>query len=188
MNGTSVSTPQSEQVTLVISLGPLLPPLKPPRLLSRLPPRKEFPLSLKPIFVSPPLIAGNYRVKTRLYKIYCAICHSEKLDGQGPIVASGKYSVAAANLMDLAKFGKTAYPDGKVFHTITYGKGQMGGYGSQLNNKQRWMVVNYIRSKQDTTSTKPVMDAAKPVMVANTNATKQMNDTASKAVKAKSSK
>jgi hypothetical protein len=47
LNGTSVSTPQSEQVTFVISLGPLLP-RKPP----------EFPLeflSLKAIFVSPPL-------------------------------------------------------------------------------------------------------------------------------------
>jgi mono/diheme cytochrome c family protein len=84
----------------------------------------------------------------RLYKIYCAICHGEKLDGQGPLVASGKWAGAAANLMDLTKFGQPVYADGRVFHSITYGKNQMGGYASQLNIKQRWMVVNYIRSKQ----------------------------------------
>ena len=64
LNGTSVSTPQSEQVTFVISLGPLLP-RKPP----------EFPLkflSLKAIFVSPPLVVDIYKwifivLKTRLY-------------------------------------------------------------------------------------------------------------------------
>jgi mono/diheme cytochrome c family protein len=83
----------------------------------------------------------------RLYNIYCGICHGDKLDGQGPLVASGKYSVAAANLMD-AKFTKAQYSDGQIFHTLTYGKGQMGSYASQLNNKQRWMVVNYIRNKQ----------------------------------------
>jgi mono/diheme cytochrome c family protein len=84
----------------------------------------------------------------RLFKIYCGICHGEKLDGQGPLVASGKWSGAAANLMDLTKFGKQIYPDGSIFHTITFGKNQMGSYASQLNMKQRWMVVNYIRSKQ----------------------------------------
>jgi mono/diheme cytochrome c family protein len=110
----------------------------------------------------------------RLYKIYCAICHGEKLDGQGPIVANGKYSVAAANLMDLAKFGKTAYPDGKIFHTLTYGKGQMGSYASQLNNKQRWMVTNYIRSKQDTTT------GVKPEMAVSTKATTVTTTTVSK--------
>lgn len=100
----------------------------------------------------------------RLYKIYCGICHGEKLDGQGPLVASGKYSAAAANLMDLTKFGRPVYNDGRVYHSITYGKNQMGGYASQLNNKQRWMLVNYIRSKQGpatTTAAAPMADTAK---------------------------
>ena len=84
----------------------------------------------------------------RIYKIYCGICHGEKLDGMGPLIASGKWAGAAANLMDLTKFGRTVYADGRVFHSITYGKNSMGGYASQLNNKQRWMIVNYIRTKQ----------------------------------------
>jgi hypothetical protein len=40
--------------------------------------------------------------------------------------------------------------DGTYFHSITFGKGQMGSYASQLSTMQRWMVIAYIRSKQDT--------------------------------------
>jgi hypothetical protein len=39
-------------------------------------------------------------------------------------------------------------PDGQMFYSITYGKGQMGPYGPQLSTTQRWMVVHYIKSKQ----------------------------------------
>lgn len=84
----------------------------------------------------------------RLFNIYCAICHGTKLDGQGPLVTSGKWAGVPAILTDLGKFGKAVYPDGQMFHTITYGKNTMGSYASQLNVKQRWMLVNYIRSKQ----------------------------------------
>jgi mono/diheme cytochrome c family protein len=99
----------------------------------------------------------------RLFNIYCAICHGTDMKGNGPLVASGKYSVAAANLT-AEKFTKPVYGDGEVFHSITYGKGAMGGYASQLNNKQRWMIVNYIRSKQapaTTTTATPAAETAK---------------------------
>jgi mono/diheme cytochrome c family protein len=90
----------------------------------------------------------------RLFLIYCAICHGEKLDGNGPLWTAAKLSGMPANLMDQTKFGRSIYSDGRVFHSITYGKNLMGGYASQLNNKQRWMVVNYIRSKQDEAAKK----------------------------------
>jgi hypothetical protein len=35
-----------------------------------------------------------------------------------------------------------------MYHVITYGKGQMGSYASQLFPEQRWWVINYMRSKQ----------------------------------------
>ena len=34
----------------------------------------------------------------RLYKIYCGVCHGNKLDGQGPLYTSGKFLAAPANL------------------------------------------------------------------------------------------
>jgi hypothetical protein len=39
-------------------------------------------------------------------------------------------------------------PVGQMFYSITYGKGAMGSYASQLNSTQRWMVIHYIKSKQ----------------------------------------
>jgi hypothetical protein len=41
-----------------------------------------------------------------------------------------------------------ALPEGTMFHSVTYGRNMMGSYASQLNTKQRWMVIGYIRSKQ----------------------------------------
>ena len=38
--------------------------------------------------------------------------------------------------------------DGTMFHSITYGKNNMGSYASQLDRKQRWMVIKYIRTLQ----------------------------------------
>ncbi len=37
---------------------------------------------------------------------------------------------------------------GTMFHSVTYGKGNMGSYASQLDRKQRWMIVQYVKSQQ----------------------------------------
>jgi len=34
-----------------------------------------------------------------------------------------------------------------------YGKNKMGSYASQLNDKQRWMVVHYIKDKLGKSAT-----------------------------------
>ena len=83
----------------------------------------------------------------RLYLVNCAICHGTKLDGNGPLYNSGNgpYAAAPRNLTDAYTI---AMPDGQMFYSITYGKGQMGPYGPQLSTAQRWMIVNYIRAKQ----------------------------------------
>ena len=41
-----------------------------------------------------------------------------------------------------------AWTDGHFYHVITFGKGAMGSYASQLRPEERWMVISYIRSKQ----------------------------------------
>lgn len=116
--------------------------------------------------------AADKTESERLFNIYCAICHGTKLDGQGPLVTSGKWAGIPAMLNDLTKFGKAVYPDGQIFHTITYGKNTMGSYASQLNVKQRWMIVNYIRSKQPKPAATPAAGAtagaAKPGAAADT--------------------
>lgn len=83
----------------------------------------------------------------RLFLINCGICHGSKLDGNGPLYndGNGPYTAAPKNLMGA---DMKALADGTMFHSITYGKGQMGSYASQLSTKQRWEVITYIRSKQ----------------------------------------
>lgn len=117
----------------------------------------------------------------RLFNIYCGICHGPKMDGQGPLVTSGKWAGMPANLLDLTKFAKAIYPDGQMFHTITYGKNTMGGYASQLSDKQRWMLVNYIRSKQS--AVKPAAPAGGATTAATGTKPAAVADTAKNAKK-----
>jgi mono/diheme cytochrome c family protein len=42
-------------------------------------------------------------------------------------------------------------PDGTMFHSITYGKNNMGSYASQLTREQRWQVIKYVRTLQGVT-------------------------------------
>jgi mono/diheme cytochrome c family protein len=83
----------------------------------------------------------------RLFLINCAICHGTKLDGNGPLFASGKYPAKPATLVGDPKI--EALAEGTIFHVETYGKNLMGSYASQLNRKQRWMIAKYIKSKQN---------------------------------------
>jgi mono/diheme cytochrome c family protein len=84
----------------------------------------------------------------RLFLVNCAICHGNKLDGNGPLFkgGDGPFTSKPAALVGDAKY--QAMAEGTMFHSITYGKNAMGSYASQLNTKQRWMVIAYIKSKQ----------------------------------------
>jgi mono/diheme cytochrome c family protein len=92
------------------------------------------------------LSAADSTEAERLYLIQCAICHGTKLDGNGPLFASGKFTSKPATLVGDAKY--EAMPEGQMFYSVTYGKNAMGPYGPQLNIKQRWMVIHYIKSQQ----------------------------------------
>ncbi|MFY8127531.1 MAG: c-type cytochrome [Chitinophagaceae bacterium] len=97
----------------------------------------------------------------RLYLINCGICHGSKLDGNGPLYKGGEgpYAAKPATLVGDAKY--EAMPEGQMYYSIAYGKGQMGSYASQLTRKQRWEVIAYIKHKQKTAkaSAAPAADA-----------------------------
>ena len=88
---------------------------------------------------------GELKEGKRLFLIYCGICHGEALDGQGPLYKSGKFAAMPANFKD-AKY--LHMPIGQMYAAIKYGKNMMGSYASQLDAKQRWMVLAYIRQVQ----------------------------------------
>ena len=98
----------------------------------------------------------------RLYLVNCGICHGTKLDGNGPLYrgGDGPFPAKPATLVGDAKYD--GMPEGQMYYSVTYGKNKMGSYASQLNTKQRWMVIAYVKSKQA---------AAKPVPAAATDST-----------------
>ncbi|MEO5562868.1 MAG: cytochrome c [Chitinophagaceae bacterium] len=93
------------------------------------------------------LATTNMKEAERLYLINCGICHGTKLDGNGPLYNDGNGPFAAAPKNFLADDMK-AMTEGTMFHSVTYGKGQMGSYASQLTPQQRWMVIAYVKLKQ----------------------------------------
>jgi mono/diheme cytochrome c family protein len=96
----------------------------------------------------PALNAVQMKEAERLYLVNCGICHGTALDGNGPLYngGNGPFSAAPANLATNAKY--TSMPEGQMFYSVTYGKGQMGSYASQLSSTQRWMIIHYVKSKQ----------------------------------------
>ncbi|HEX6427727.1 MAG TPA: cytochrome c [Niastella sp.] len=96
----------------------------------------------------PALNAVQMKEAERLYLINCGICHGTALDGNGPLYngGAGPFSAAPANLAGNAKY--VSMPEGQMFFSVTYGKGQMGSYASQLSSTQRWQIIHYVKSKQ----------------------------------------
>ena len=92
----------------------------------------------------PPLDSSEMKEAQRLFNINCAICHGPNMDAQGPLATGGKVP-AVANLT-LSTY--VQMPVGTMFHSVTYGKNNMGSYASQLTRKQRWMVIQYVKHHQ----------------------------------------
>jgi len=92
-----------------------------------------------------PKTPENLAEGKRLYELYCIHCHGEKGDGQGSIVQDGKFppppSYYGPQLKDL--------PEGKMFHSITYGKNLMGSHASQLSPEERWKVIMYVQALRE---------------------------------------
>lgn len=77
-----------------------------------------------------------------LFTRFCIQCHGEKGAGDGSMTetAGGKYPVVPSYE------SRKGLPEGKMFHTLTYGKGLMGSHAGQLNKKERWIVIQYVKT------------------------------------------
>lgn len=93
-------------------------------------------------------LAGFLRHGKERYEISCMPCHGQAGDGKGTVAVIGIPTVA--NLMS---FPKDKYPDGKMFETITKGKGLMGGYGYNIPVNDRWAIIAYVRALQEANKT-----------------------------------
>ncbi|MCX6207845.1 MAG: cytochrome c [Bacteroidetes bacterium] len=114
------------------------------------------------------LSAAEFVETERLYLINCGVCHGAKLNGNGPLYkdGNGPYAAKPATLVADAKY--EAMPEGQMFYSVAYGKNMMGSYASQLNRKQRWQVIKYIKLKQAASKASA---APAPVAAAATDST-----------------
>lgn len=101
-----------------------------------------------------------------VFDIYCAVCHGATGDGQGSIVQSGAFPPVPA-------YGERlkGMPEGKMFHSITYGRNLMGSYSTAVNVEDRWKVILYIQKLSSTGrfAPAPAADSTGTVAVNKTN-------------------
>lgn len=83
----------------------------------------------------------------RLYETYCVMCHGAKGDGKGKLVTEEVFG-AVPSYKDSTGTGLRNLSEGKMFYTLTYGKGIMGSYASQMTPRERWEVICYIQKFQ----------------------------------------
>ena len=102
-----------------------------------------------------------------LFSKFCIHCHGPSGAGDGKVGlklpgAPPSYSGPLKNL-----------PEGKIFHSITYGKGLMGSHASQLNQEERWKLVYYVQKLQGPKEA--ATDSTKTLAAANTTVTAKHN-------------
>jgi S-disulfanyl-L-cysteine oxidoreductase SoxD len=76
-----------------------------------------------------------------LYGIHCQLCHGEQGHGDGHL--AHRFDRTPQNLTAPSI---SAEFDGAVYLTITQGFGQMPSLAENLSPRERWDVVNYVRT------------------------------------------
>ena len=94
---------------------------------------------------SQPLLAAD---APALYQQHCAVCHGPSGLGDGPVTRLGVPPPPS-----LLSERSRAMPDGRLFHIITYGVGNMPPYAGQVDRLDRWKAVLHIRSLQSGAKT-----------------------------------
>lgn len=80
-----------------------------------------------------------------IYAKFCQHCHGAKGEGDGAVVNNGGYPPPPSYTGPLKDLS-----EGKVFHSLVYGKNvAMGSHASQLNKEERWLVAIYVKYLQN---------------------------------------
>jgi mono/diheme cytochrome c family protein len=77
------------------------------------------------------------------YKIFCTPCHGLQGDGNGMVVMRGMKHPPTFHQDRLRQS-----PNGYFYDVITNGFGAMYGYSAQINPRDRWAIVAYVRALQ----------------------------------------
>jgi mono/diheme cytochrome c family protein len=92
------------------------------------------------------------------FEIYCSACHGYAGNGNGlvntramALNATGQAAwTSAKSLHDPTVKDNEKNPVGRIFDTITNGRGTMGPYRRQIPVEDRWAIVAYVKALQAT--------------------------------------
>jgi len=96
---------------------------------------------LKDPFPATPEIIAEGKI---IFDKYCIHCHGPNGIGDGTVVTVGNHPPPPAyNSPQLKNL-----PEGKMYHTLEYGKNLMGSHASQLTSTERWKIIRYVQTLQ----------------------------------------
>jgi mono/diheme cytochrome c family protein len=81
-----------------------------------------------------------------LYDVHCSPCHGPLGRGDGPITDFWKEDARRPANLTAERFAQ--YPDSLFYRVITQGLGGMPALRENMNERQYWDVINYVRSLQ----------------------------------------
>lgn len=98
--------------------------------------------------------AETIRRGQQRFNIYCAVCHGVTGDGNGRVNERGNAlnltgNAAWINAKSFHDPTIVSQPEGRIFDTITNGRGGMGPYRAQIPTQDRWAIVMYVRALQN---------------------------------------
>lgn len=76
------------------------------------------------------------------YNIFCTVCHGKTGAGDGPVIPK----MTKPPLLYSEKVN--GWPDGRIYHTITHGQGNMPSYKASVDPMTRWAIIHYVRVLQ----------------------------------------
>ena len=77
----------------------------------------------------------------KLYESYCSPCHGMKGKGDGAAAVALNPKPADHTSAEIQNES-----DGSLYWKLTTGRGAMQPYKANLTDKQRWALINYIRT------------------------------------------
>lgn len=84
----------------------------------------------------------NITLGKRKYLTYCSPCHGDLAKGDSRL--KGQFPNGPTLHSDKIK----DWTDGRIYHVISEGQNVMPGYKKTVTKKERWAIVNYVRTLQ----------------------------------------
>ena len=81
-----------------------------------------------------------------VFTTFCAPCHGVTGAGDGPVAARGVGMPGFP--LTTKEAAPLTFKDGHIFHIISYGRGNMGSYATQIAPDDRWKAILWLRKLQ----------------------------------------